>query len=212
MTGIIGKKIGMTTIYDEQDRSVPCTLVEINACSITQLKTVDTDGYMAVQLGFGDKKEKHTTNPLMGHFKKANLTPKRKLFEFRYSEQDLKEGKEFTLGQEVFFSDIFSENDFVDVTSISKGKGHGGVMKRHGFSGVGGRSHGQHNRERAAGSIGASSFPSRVFKGMRMAGRTGGQKVKIKNLRVVRVLAEHRIVVLSGSLPGANGAYVVITK
>jgi len=195
MTGIIGKKIGMTTIYDEQDRSVPCTLVEINACSITQLKTVDTDGYMAVQLGFGDKKEKHTTNPLMGHFKKANLTPKRKLFEFRYSEQDLKEGKEFTLGQEVFFSDIFSENDFVDVTSISKGKGHG-----------------QHNRERAAGSIGASSFPSRVFKGMRMAGRTGGQKVKIKNLRVVRVLAEHRIVVLSGSLPGANGAYVVITK
>jgi len=206
MQGIIGKKVGMTSVFDEDGKNIPCTVLQAGPCVVTQVKTVENDGYNAVQLGFEDKKEKHTTKAESGHFKKANTTPKRKLVEF--TDFDVNEVK---LG-DVMKADFFTTADIVDVRGWSKGKGFQGVVKRHGFSGVGDQTHGQHNRVRAPGSLGASSYPSRVFKGMRMAGRTGGNKVDSMNLKVVNVMAEDNIVIVKGSVPGPKGGYVIITK
>ena len=205
MSGIIGKKVGMTSIFDADGKNIPCTVIEAGPCVVTQVKTIATDGYDSVQLAFDEKKEKNTTSSLKGHFAKANTTPKRKLVEFKY----FAEAK--SLGQ-VVDANLFVEGDFVDVVGTSKGKGFQGVVKRHGFAGVGMQTHGQHNRLRAPGSLGASSYPSRVFKGMRMAGRTGGSRVKVQNLQVVKVFAEQNLVVVSGSIPGAKGSYVLIEK
>ncbi|MDO9340520.1 MAG: 50S ribosomal protein L3 [Bacteroidales bacterium] len=206
MQGLIGKKVGMTSIFDENGKNVPCTVLQAGPCVVTQIKTVDKDGYFAVQLGFEDKKEKHTTKAEMGHFKKINTTPKRKLIEFTgFDEGQVKEG-------EVLTSELFRPDNWVDVRGWSKGKGFQGVVKRHGFAGVGGQTHGQHNRGRAPGSLGASSFPSRVFPGMRMAGRTGGNKVMSQSLKVVKLMAESDIIIVRGSVPGPKGGYVIITK
>lgn len=206
MAGIIGKKLGMTGIFDEEGRNVACTLIEAGPCVVTQVKTVDTDGYNAVQLAYGEAKEKNTSAPLKGHFKKAGTTPKRELAEFRDFAAEAK------LGDTLTISDVFSEGEFVDVIGTSKGKGFQGVVKRHNFSGVGGQTHGQHNRQRHPGSIGACSFPSRVFKGMRMAGRTGGDRVKIQNLRVMKLMPEQNLIVVSGCIPGANNSIVILEK
>lgn len=195
----------MTSIFDADGKNIPCTVIEAGPCVVTQLRTVDTDGYNAVQLAFDDKKEKNTTGSLKGHFAKAKTTPKRKLVEFKTFED------EKSLG-DVVSVEIFAEGDFVDVVGTSKGKGFQGVVKRHGFGGVGGQTHGQHNRLRAPGSLGASSWPSRVFKGMRMAGRTGGNRKKIQNLVVVKVMAEKNVLLIKGSIPGAKGSYVIIEK
>ncbi|MCU0352133.1 MAG: 50S ribosomal protein L3 [Cytophagales bacterium] len=204
MSGIIGKKIGMTSIFTPEGESVACTVVEAGPCVVTQVKTTDTDGYAAVQLAFGEKKEKNTTKPLLGHFKKANTTPKRKLVEFK----DFL--IEVALGDTVKAEDVCEAGEFVDVVGTSKGKGFQGVVKRHGFSGVGAATHGQHNRQRHPGSIGACSFPARVFKGLRMAGRTGGNRVTVQNLRILRVIPEKNLVLISGSVPGAKGSFVII--
>ena len=206
MSGIIGKKVGMTSVYDAVGNYVPCTVIEAGPCVITQIKTVETDGYKAVQLAFDDKKEKSTTKPLLGHFKKAGVSPKRKLVEFKGFESEV------TLGQSLTAQDVFIEGDFVDVVGTAKGRGFQGVVKRHGFAGVGGQTHGQHNRARHAGSIGACSFPARVFKGTRMAGRMGNNRVKIQNLQILKVYPEHNIVVVSGSVPGSKNSYVLIEK
>ena len=206
MPGLIGKKIGMTSVFSADGKNVPCTVIEAGPCIVTQLKTVDNDGYEAVQLAFDDKREKSTTNPLKGHFKKAGTTPKAKVVEFDEFEQEL------NLGDVLTVEGIFEENIFVDITGISKGKGFQGVVKRHGFGGVGDSTHGQHNRLRAPGSVGASSYPSRVFKGMRMAGRTGGDRVKVENLRVLKVIPENNLLVVKGSVPGAKGSYLIIEK
>ncbi|MFC6998265.1 50S ribosomal protein L3 [Rufibacter roseus] len=206
MPGIIGKKIGMTSLFTPDGKSVACTLIQAGPCVVTQVKTQETDGYTAVQLGYGEKKVKRTSKALAGHFAKANTTAKKKLVEFR--EDDV---ASYTLGAEVNVS-IFDEGEFVDVVGTSKGKGFQGVVKRHNFAGVGGQTHGQHNRARHPGSIGACSWPSRVFKGMRMAGRTGGERVKIENLRVLRVLAEQNVLVVSGSIPGAKNSFIVVEK
>lgn len=207
MSGIIGKKIGMTSIFDSDGKYLACTVIEAGPCVVTQIKTPEKDGYAAVQLAFDDRKEKNTPKPLLGHFKKANTSPKRKLAEFR----DF--NTEFKLG-DIVKVDIFQEGDFVDVTGISKGKGFQGVVKRHGFSGVGhgNKSHGQHDRERAPGSLGASSDPSRVLKGMRMAGRMGGEKKKIQNLKVVKIIPEKNVMLVKGAVPGHKGSYVLIEK
>ena len=209
MSGLIGKKIGMTSVFDAEGRNIPCTVIEAGPCVVTQIRTEETDGYAAVQLAYDEKKEKHTSAPLMGHFKKANTTPKRKLVEFA---NDF--NKELQLGDTITVSDIFvdGEEAWVDVTGISKGKGFQGVVKRHGFAGVGGQTHGQHNRLRAPGSLGASSWPSRVFKGMRMAGRTGGDRVKILNLKVIKVIPENNLILVKGSIPGAKGSYVIVEE
>ncbi|MFC2086983.1 50S ribosomal protein L3 [Bacteroidota bacterium] len=203
MLGIIGKKIGMTSIFDEEGRNIPCTLIEAGPCVVTQVKSKDNDGYSALQLGFENKKEKKTSNPLKGHFKKAGTEPKRKIAEFKDFEV------EFTLGDSVTV-DIFKDIQWVDVKGISKGKGFQGVVKRHGFRGVNDATHGQHNRMRAPGSLGASSYPSRVFKGMRMAGRDGGKFVKMMNLKVVKLIPENNLMIVKGSVPGANGSYLII--
>lgn len=195
----------MTSIFDAEGKNIPCTVIEAGPCVVTQLRTVDTDGYAAVQLAFDDKKEKNTTGSLKGHFAKAKTTPKRKLVEFK-GFNDAK-----ALG-DIISVEIFAEGDYVDVVGTSKGKGFQGVVKRHGFGGVGGQTHGQHNRLRAPGSLGASSWPSRVFKGMRMAGRTGGDRVKIQNLQVLKVYTEQNLLVVSGSIPGAKGSYVIVDK
>ncbi|MBB6001478.1 50S ribosomal protein L3 [Arcicella rosea] len=205
MSGIIGKKIGMTSLYNADGSAVACTLIEAGPCVVTQVKTVEKEGYSAIQLGYGEKKEKHTTQPLLGHFKKAGTTPKKKLVEFRSFENELSLG-------EVVSAELFVEGDFVDAIGTSKGKGFQGVVKRHGFAGVGGQTHGQHNRGRHPGSIGACSFPSRVFKGIRMAGRTGGNRVKVQNLQVLKVYAEKNLIVVSGSIPGAKNSYVILEK
>jgi large subunit ribosomal protein L3 len=206
MQGLIGKKVGMTSIFDENGKNVPCTVLQAGPCVVTQIKTLDKDGYFAVQLGFDDKKEKHTTKAEMGHFKKVNTTPKRKLIEFiGFDEGQVKEG-------EVLTAELFRPDNWVDVRGWSKGKGFQGVVKRHGFAGVGGQTHGQHNRGRAPGSLGASSFPSRVLPGMRMAGRTGGNKVMSQSLKVVKLMAESDIIIVKGSIPGPKGGYVIITK
>lgn len=205
MAGLIGKKIGMTSIFSAEGKNIPCTLVETGPCVVTQVKTVDKDGYAAVQLGFGERKEKHTTSALMGHFKKAGVTPKRKLAEFHNFENELAIGAELK-------ADFFTEGEFVDVTGNTIGKGFQGVIKRHGFGGVGGATHGQHNRLRAPGSMGACSFPGRVFKGKKLGGRMGNTQVKIKNLQVVRVLADKNLLVIKGSLPGPKGSILKIEK
>ena len=209
MSGLIGKKIGMTSVFDAEGKNIPCTVIEAGPCVVTQIRTEEVDGYAAVQLAYDEKKEKHTSAPMLGHFKKANTTPKRKLVEF---ENDF--NKELQLGDTITVSDIFGEDSdaWVDVTGISKGKGFQGVVKRHGFAGVGGQTHGQHNRLRAPGSLGASSWPSRVFKGMRMAGRTGGDRVKILNLKVIKVIPENNLILVKGSIPGAKGSYVIVEE
>lgn len=207
MGGMIGKKLGMTSIFDAAGNSIPCTVVELGPNVVTQIKTQDgADGYSAIQLAFGEKKAKRTTKALQGHFDAAGTTPKRRLVEFR----DF--GREVALGDELRATDLFAEGETVDVVGMSKGKGFQGVVKRHGFRGVGGRTHGQHNRQRAPGSIGASSDPSRVFKGMRMAGRMGNERVTIKNLRVVRVLEDQNLVLVKGAIPGPKGSFVQIHK
>ncbi len=197
----------MTSVFGADGRNMPCTVIEAGPCVVTQIRTVEKDGYAAVQLAYDEKKEKRTSGALMGHFKKANTTPKRKVVEFKADfEQELKLGDELTVAS-VFGQD---EDRWVDVTGISKGKGFQGVVKRHGFGGVGGQTHGQHNRLRAPGSMGASSYPSRVFKGKRMAGRTGGDQVKILNLKVIKVIPENNLILVKGSIPGAKGSYVIV--
>jgi len=206
MAGIIGKKIGMTSVFSVEGKNVPCTVIEAGPCIVTQIKTEEKEGYNALQLAYGDKKEKKATKAEFGHFKKAGVTPKRKVVEFKNTFQE-----KFDLGEEVNVS-IFHENDYVDVVATSKGKGFQGVVKRHGFKGVNDATHGQHNRLRAPGSIGASSWPSRVFKGMRMAGRDGGKTVTIENLLVLKIIPEKNVIVVKGSVPGAKGSYIIIRK
>ena len=205
MPGLIGKKIGMTSVFSADGKNIPCTVIEAGPCVVTQIKTVESDGYEAVQLGFQEKNEKHTTKPEQGHFKKAGVAPQRHLVEF-------KGFGELKLGDQLKAEDVFSEDEYVDVVGTSKGKGFQGVVKRHGFAGVGERTHGQHNRLRAPGSLGASSFPSRVFKGMRMAGQTGNQRVTVQNLQIIKVIPEHNLVMVKGSVPGAKGSIVIIEK
>ncbi len=205
MSGIIGKKVGMTSVYNAEGKNIPCTVIEAGPCVVTQVRTVEKDGYEAIQLAYDEKKEKNTSKPMKGHFAKAGTTPKRKLVEFK-SFADAK-----VIG-DVLNVELFSEGDLVDVVGTSKGKGFQGVVKRHGFAGVGGQTHGQHNRLRAPGSLGASSWPSKVFKGMRMAGRMGGDRVKIQNLQILKVYPEQNLLVVSGSVPGAKGSYVILEK
>jgi len=205
MSGLIGKKIGMTSFFDASGKYIPCTVIEAGPCVVTQVKTKDHDGYEAVQLSFDEKKEKNTSSAMKGHFEKAKTTPKRRAVEFKHFEETR------TLG-EVLTVELFAEGDFVDVAGTSKGKGFQGVVKRHGFSGVGGSTHGQHDRQRAPGSLGASSDPSRVFKGMRMAGRTGGTRIKMQNLTVVKIIADKNLLIVKGSIAGAKGSYVTIEK
>jgi len=205
MPGLIGKKVGMTSVFDENGNNVPCTVIEVGPCTVTQIKTVESDGYNAVQLAFEEKKEKKTTRAMLGHFKKSGSTPKRKVIELKGFVKHWNPGDVITV-------DYFNDDTWLDVKAISKGKGFQGVVKRHGFSGVNDATHGQHNRGRAPGSLGASSFPSRVFKGMRMAGHDGNRTVKTLNLRVVKILPEQNILMLKGSVPGANGSYVIIEK
>lgn len=195
----------MTSIFSAAGKNVPCTIIEAGPCVVTQVKTVESDGYNAVQLAFDERKEKHTSAAMDGHFKKASTTPKRKVAEFRFFET------ERTLGETITV-DLFNEGEFVDVMGTSKGKGFQGVVKRHGFGGVGMGTHGQHNRMRAPGSLGASSYPSRVFKGMRMAGQTGNKRVKVQNLVVLKVLPEQNLIVVQGAIPGPKGSYVMIEK
>jgi large subunit ribosomal protein L3 len=205
MSGLIGKKLGMTSIFDDLGRSIPVTVIEVEPCTITQIKTEETDGYNAVQIAAFDKKTKNVSNALEGHFSKAGSGPKKIVKEIRGF---IPEGLE--LGDEITIEDVFRVGDLVDVRGITKGTGFTGVVKRHNFSGVGDRTHGQHNRERAPGSIGQASDPSRVFKGMRMAGRAGSKKTKIKNLSVAKILSESNMVLVTGSVPGAKGGYVEI--
>ncbi len=200
----------MTSIFSAAGKNVPCTVIEAGPCVITQVKNEETDGYKAVQLAFGEAKEKNVPKALLGHFKKANTTPKREVVEFRDFRMEF--DGEIQLGQEVRVGDVFVEGDFVDAIGQSKGKGFQGVVKRHGFGGVGQSTHGQHNRLRAPGSIGGASYPARVFKGMRMAGRTGNNRVKMVNLRVMKIIPEQNIVLISGSVPGATNSIVILEK
>ncbi len=203
MTGLIGKKIGMTSVFSVEGKNVPCTVIEAGPCVITQVKTVETDGYEAVQVGFGDKKEKNTSKAEFGHYKKANTEPKRDVVEFRDFDGEYKLGDTITV-------DVINAESWVDITGVTKGKGFQGVVKRYNFGGVGQATHGQHNRLRAPGSIGASSYPSRVFKGMRMAGRTGGKNKTVQNLKVLKVIPESNLLIVKGSVPGAKGSTVII--
>lgn len=205
MSGLIGKKVGMTSIFDELGRSIAVTVVEVQPCTITQIKTVETDGYNAVQLAAFDKKASRVSKALQGHFEKADSEPKKVVTEFR---DFIPEG--FELGDELNIEDVFSIGDRIDVVGISKGTGFTGVVKRHNFSGVGDRTHGQHNRERAPGSIGQASDPSRVFKGMKMAGRSGNKRTKIQNLSVAQILPDANLIMITGSIPGANKGYIEI--
>ncbi len=205
MPGLIGKKIGMTSVFSADGKNIPCTVIEAGPCVVTQIKTVEKDGYEAVQLGFQEKKDKHTNKAQAGHFKVAGVTPQRHLVEFKEFEQEFKLGDQITV-------EMFEADSFVDVVGTSKGKGHQGVVKRHGFGGVGQATHGQHNRLRAPGSVGASSYPSRVFKGMRMGGRTGGDRVTVQSLQVLKVIPEHNLIMIKGSVPGAKGSIVIINK
>ena len=207
MSGLIGKKVGMTSVFDDLGNNIPCTVIEVTPNVVTQVKTNDSkDGYTAVQLGFGNAKVKHTSKALAGHFQAAGTEPKKKVVEFRNYRNEV------SLGDQVRAVDVFEEGDVVDVVGTSKGKGFQGVVRRHNFRGVGSRTHGQHNRERAPGSIGASSDPSRVFKGMRMAGKTGNERVTMRNLTVVRILDDQNAILVKGAVPGARGGYVTIQK
>jgi large subunit ribosomal protein L3 len=203
MPGLVGKKVGMTSVFDENGTNIPCTVLEVGPCIVTQVKTKESDGYKALQIAFDDKKEKNTTRAMMGHFKKANTTPKRKVIELSGFIRDWKVGDVITV-------DYFQNDLWLDVTAVSKGKGFQGVVTRHGFSGIVGSTHGQHDRERAPGSLGGSSWPSRVFKGMRMAGQTGNKNVKMLNLKVVKIIPENNLLLLKGSIPGAKGSYVIV--
>ena len=205
MSGLIGKKIGMTSIFDGKGKSLPCTVINVGPCIVTQIKTQKNDGYNSIQLGFEEKSEKKSLKSELGHFKKSNTPPKNKIYEFRNFEESYKLGDKITV-------EHFKEGEFVDISGISKGKGFQGVVKRHGFAGVGQSTHGQHNRLRAPGSIGAASYPARVFKGMRMAGQMGASKVKVQNLRVLKVIPEDNVLVVKGSVPGHNKSYVIIQK
>ena len=205
MPGLIGKKIGMTSVFGADGKNLPCTVIEAGPCVVTQIRTLDTDKYEAVQLAYDETTEKHASKALQGHFAKAGTTPKRKLVEFS---ADFK--GELKLGDTVSLTDVFENVDFVDVVGVSKGKGFQGVVKRHGFAGVGGQTHGQHNRLRHPGSMGASSWPSRVFPGMRMAGHMGCDRVKVENLEVLKVIPENNLIVVKGSVPGAKGSYVIV--
>ncbi|MBC8314326.1 MAG: 50S ribosomal protein L3 [Bacteroidetes bacterium] len=207
MSGLIGKKIGMTSVYDENGKNIPCTVIEAGPCIVTQIRSKEKEGYDAIQIAFEDKKEKHTTKAERGHFSKAGVTPKKILAEFTRFET----GHQKTFG-DVLKVDIFEEGEYIDVVGVSKGKGFQGVVKRHGFHGVGDATHGQHNRLRAPGSIGASSWPSRVFKGMRMAGRMGGNRVKVINLQIVKIITDKNLVLVKGAVPGSNGSYVIIER
>jgi large subunit ribosomal protein L3 len=205
MLGVIGKKIGMTSVFTPEGKKLACTVVEVDQNVVTQVKTVETDGYIAIQIASIEAKEKNTPKAMLGHFAKANTTPKRVVAELREWEGTP------TVGDEVKLS-LFEEGDFVDVIGTSKGKGFQGVVKRHGFAGVGGQTHGQHNRLRAPGSLGASSYPSKVFKGMRMAGRTGGERVKMFNLQILKIMNDENLMVIKGSIPGHIGSYVIVEK
>ncbi|MBO4444727.1 MAG: 50S ribosomal protein L3 [Bacteroidaceae bacterium] len=205
MPGLLGKKIGMTSVFGADGKNVPCTVIEVGPCTVTQVKSVEKDGYAAVQVGFQEAKEKHTSAPLLGHFKKAGVTPKRHLAEFKNFE------KEYNLG-DVITVDLFSDAAYVNVIGTSKGHGYQGVVKRHGFGGVGQSTHGQHNRQRKPGSIGACSYPAKVFKGMRMAGQMGNQRVTVANLQVLKVIPEQNVLVIKGSVPGYNGSIVIVEK
>ncbi|WP_369996440.1 50S ribosomal protein L3 [Winogradskyella sp.] len=205
MSGLIGKKIGMTSIFDENGKNVPCTVIEAGPCIVTQVRTEEVDGYNALQLGFDDATEKSATKAAQGHAKKAGTSVKRKVVEFKGFDEEYKLGDAITVEQ-------FIEGEFVDISGTSKGKGFQGVVKRHGFGGVGQATHGQHNRLRAPGSIGAASYPARVFKGMRMAGRMGGETVKVQNLRVFKVVPEKNLLVVKGCVPGHKNSYVIIEK
>ena len=205
MPGLLGKKIGMTSVFSADGKNIPCTVIEVGPCVVTQVKTVEKDGYDAVQVGFQDKKEKHTNRPEAGHFAKAGVTPKRHLAEFKSFETTPALGDTLTV-------DLFTEGGYVDVVGTSKGKGFQGVVKRHGFGGVGQQTHGQHNRLRAPGSIGACSYPAKVFKGLRMAGHMGCERVTVQNLQVIKVLPEHNLLVIKGSVPGHKGSIVMVEK
>lgn len=207
MSGLLGKKVGMTSLYDASGKQIPCTVVEAGPCVVTQVRTQEKDGYDAIQLAFEEKKEKNTTKPMKGHFAKAGTTPKRYIAEFSRFE----EGSRKNHGEMIDVT-IFQEGEYVDVVGISKGKGFQGVVKRHGFGGVGDKTHGQHDRLRAPGSVGASSYPSRVFKGLRMAGRTGGKRVKIQNLEIVKIIPEKNLVLVKGSVPGPKGSLLKLER
>jgi large subunit ribosomal protein L3 len=207
MPGLIGKKIGMTSVFGADGKNIPCTVIEAGPCVVTQVRTKEKDGYAAVQLAYDEAKEKHTSAGLIGHFKKANTTPKRKVAEFENNYD-----KELQMGDVITVADVLNEEDWVDVTGISKGKGFQGVVKRYGFAGVGGQTHGQHNRLRAPGSMGASSYPSRVFPGKRLGGRMGGDKVKVLNLKVLKVIPDNNLLLVKGSIPGAKGSYLLIEE
>ena len=210
MSGIIGKKLGMTSLFDSKGRSVGCTVIQAGPCFVTQIKDRDKDGYRAIQLSFDELKPKKVTKSIKGHFSSSNVDPKRKIVEFRNFRKEF--DSKVKLGMEINIDDVFNENEFLDVTSISKGKGFQGVVKRHNFGGVGQNTHGQHNRNRAPGSIGAGSTPSRVFKGMRMAGRTGSQKVTMQNLRILKINQKDNLIYVGGSVPGSKDSYVVLSN
>ena len=205
MPGLLGKKIGMTSVFSADGKNVPCTVIEVGPCVVTQVKTEEKDGYAALQLGFQEKTEKHTNKPEAGHFKKAGVNPQRHLAEFKGFDGEYKLGDTITV-------DLFSDASFVDVIGTSKGKGYQGVVKRHGFGGVGQTTHGQHNRLRAPGSIGACSYPANVFKGMRMAGHMGAERVTVQNLQIIKVMPENNVLVVKGSVPGAKGSILSIVK
>ena len=207
MNGLIGKKIGMTSIFDEAGKNISCTVVQAGPCVVTQVKTDSSDGYTALQLGFGDAKVKNTSKALMGHFEKAKTGPKRKVVEFR--DFDIVEK---SIGDIITIEDVFEEGDIVNAIGTSKGKGFQGVVKRHGFKGVNDATHGQHNRQRSPGSIGAASYPAKVVKGMRMAGRTGGKRIKVRNLKVVKIFPDQNLILIKGAIPGHKGSFVIIEK
>ena len=210
MSGLIGKKLGMTSFFDSRGRSIGCTVIQAGPCYVTQIKARKKDGYRSIQLSFDDVKPNKVTKSIKGHFDKSKTEPKNKLVEFRNFRKDFDD--KVKLGMKLKIEDVFNENEFLDVTSISKGKGFQGVVKRHNFSGVGQNTHGQHNRNRAPGSIGAGSTPSRVFKGMRMAGRTGGNKVKIQNLKILKINQKENLIYVNGSVPGSKNTYVILSN
>lgn len=210
MPGIIGRKIGMTSVFNADGTSVSVTVIEAGPCVVTQVRSQEVDGYKAIQLAFGEKKEKNTSSAMVGHFKKANTTPKKNIVEFRDFATEFDTVAE--LGKEVKVEDVFAEGDFIDAVGTSKGKGFQGVVKRYGFAGVGGQTHGQHNRLRAPGSMGNASFAARVIKGKRLPGRMGGERVKVTNLKVVKIMPEQNIILVSGSVPGAKNSTIILQK